>query len=860
MELLEREPFLQGLTEYLTDAAAGEGRVVLVSGEAGIGKSSLVRGFVEETRGDTTTGWGGCDGLFTPRPLGPLFDIARDVGGELATLLVQDTPRVHLFEGLLSWLRSDRTKILVFEDVHWADEATLDLLRFLVPRISHAPCLLLLTFRSDEVTDAHPLRMVLGSIAGLGHTRRMALPPLTEAAVRRLVGHKGLDPVTVQRITGGNPFFVTEMIAAGSVDIPETVSDAVLARIGPLMPNARRILEVSALVGMRVDPELVEEVSGLDPQAWAACLASGVLVSEGDRFAFRHELARRAIEATVSAYDLRRLHRAIFEWMRGRADDSYLSSLAHHAEASGNSDGVRRYAPRAAELAARLRSHREAAEQYARLLRSVHDLGDEERAGFLENRSYECYLTDQLNDALSARLDALRLRRKLGDRLREGDDLRWMSRLHWYLGRSDEADAAAKAAIEALEELPPGRELAMAYSNYSQLYMLRFDVDQAVQWGERALDLATDLGDEETASHALNNIGSARVLTGDPRGWAEMEDSLHRSLAEGLEEHVARAYTNLGTAAVVCKDYERATEALRAGATYCVDHDLDSWKTYMESWVARTDLETGRWAEAEDLAMSLVLNPVIPPPTRVTALVVAGLVKARRGMATDFADEALALALPTKELQRVGYVRAARSEIAWLAGDDVSLHGEARAAFELASKAPERWMKGELAFWMWRAGGLEQASPDVPDVYRLHIAGRFLEAASIWEELDQPYERAIAMAESGLSKEMRDGFDLLEALGAAATAARMRSMLRARGIDGIPRGSTAGTRANPHGLTPRQAEVLELLTQGLTDAEIATRLSLSTKTVGHHVSAVLAKLGVRSRTAAAVAGRRALDE
>ena len=187
MGLLERDACLDELARVLQDAASGEGRVALVSGEAGIGKTALVAWFTRERRGAVRVLWGACDALFTPRPLGPLHDMAMQTQGNLPALLNANANRTTIFSAVLSELQGCPT-IAVFEDVHWADEATLDLLRFLGRRSARTSALLVMTYRDDELGLRHPLRSVLGDLAPLPTTCRLLLQPLTEAAVRTLVG------------------------------------------------------------------------------------------------------------------------------------------------------------------------------------------------------------------------------------------------------------------------------------------------------------------------------------------------------------------------------------------------------------------------------------------------------------------------------------------------------------------------------------------------------------------------------------------------------------------------------------------------------------------------------------------------
>ena len=230
MQLLERESSLASLAGYAQEARRGEGRLVLVAGEAGVGKSALVER-LERDLPEARWSWGACDGLFTPRPLGPLFDLAAQLGGELLGLCRARAGREQLFDALLRQVSEPGTlDVVVVEDVHWADEATVDMLRFVGRRIKNAGVLLIATYREEDLAAGDPLRAALGELARQPAARRVELAPLSAGAVRQLAGPAGLDAAELYRLTGGNPFYVTAVIAAGVTEVPAAARDAVLAR------------------------------------------------------------------------------------------------------------------------------------------------------------------------------------------------------------------------------------------------------------------------------------------------------------------------------------------------------------------------------------------------------------------------------------------------------------------------------------------------------------------------------------------------------------------------------------------------------------------------------------------------------
>jgi predicted ATPase len=359
IELLERESFIQELDRMLKEASAGQGRVALVSGEAGIGKTSLVEHFTRAHQDSVRVLWGTCDALFTPRPLGPLLDIAMQLEGELPALLNSNADRQAIFSACLVELQNHPT-LLVFEDVHWADEATLDLIKFLGRRIQRTTSLLFLTHRDDELSAGHPLRLVLGDLPRSA-TNRLQLLPLSKSSVFALANaaNQAERASALYTATGGNPFFVTEALASKGVDIPSTVRDAVLARAARLSPSARAVLEAAAVIGLRVEPWVLSNIVGAASASVDECIAGGMLQFQGDDYAFRHELARQTILETILPERRLALHRMILSVLKESPqtrDD--LARLANHAEGTKDVSAVLEYAPAAAKQASAASSHR----------------------------------------------------------------------------------------------------------------------------------------------------------------------------------------------------------------------------------------------------------------------------------------------------------------------------------------------------------------------------------------------------------------------------------------------------------------------------------------------------------------------
>ena len=862
-ELFERSRHLAALDESLTAVlTSSRGRLVLAGGEAGVGKTALLGRFCEEHGGPARVLWSACDALFTPRPLGPLLDVAEVTGGELEELVESGARPHEVAAALMGELRTRAPTILVIEDLHWADEATLDVLKLLARRIEGLRVLVLASYRDDELDRAHPLRLVLGEFASGQAVERLKLEPLSPVAVATLAEPHGVDAEELYRKTEGNPFFISEVLAAGEGAIPDTVRDAVLARAARLSPAASKLLEAAAVVPPPVELWLLEALAANVFDRLDECLTSGMLTGAPASVAFRHELARLAVEEALAPNRRAALHQTALAALAdppGGAPE--LARLAHHAEAAGDRKAVLEFAPAAAAQASSLGAPVEAAAQYARALRFADEQPLEARAELLKRRAFECYLIDQADEAAEAQKGAVDCYRRLGDRRSEGDALRGLSALLWCPGRVAEAVQFGQEAVALLERLPPGHELAMAYSTGLRLCTLAEDNEGALVWGTRAIELAQRLDDTEVLSHAQISIGALEYLTGAPEGRENLERSLELAQQAELHEHVDHAYQLLARVALQHRSYALVNRYVEAGLEQCAEHGFDLGRLYLLVYRARAELDQGRWSEAVDSAALVLHERCVSTTPRIFAFVVLGLVRARRGEPEVWPplDEALALGEPTGELPRIAPVASARAEAAWLEGEHESVADATDGALDLAVQRRAPWVIGELACWRWRAGIREEIPPGAAEPYALQLRGEWAQAAELWTEIGCPYEAALALADADDDDALRGALAEFQRLGARPAAAIVARRLRKRGARALPRGPRPATRTNPANLTARELEVLALVARGLRNAEIAERLFLAQKTVDSHVSAILRKLSVPTRRdAGAVAVRLGL--
>jgi DNA-binding CsgD family transcriptional regulator len=760
---------------------------------------------------------------------------------------------------LLEDLASDGPSVVVLEDVHWADEATLDVLRIVGRRIAPVPVLLVVSYRDDELDRSHPLRSVLGELPSSGAVRRIPVSCLSREAVSALAEPAGVDGDDLYERTSGNPFFVTEVLGAGVTDVPDTVRDAVLARTAQLDHPARALLDAVAIFPRQAELWLLDAVAPAVINQVEACLRTGVLRSGQDWIAFRHELARLVVEESIAPDQARGLQRsalvALAQPPSGKPD---LSRLAHHAEAAGDREAVLAYAPRAAAEASDLGAHREAASHYARALRHSEDLPSRELADLLRRRSRECYLTDEPDEAIDALRRASACYRAIGDRLKEGETLASLGNILWCPGRGEEARRTAREAVELLEQLPPGRELVLAYSTLSFLLATRSDDSGAWRAACRALELAEAVGDDDALCHALCAKGWRELSREIGGGLATFDRAAALARTRGLVEVVSESYLARSLAAI-WTGRDDVAEMFDEGLAYVRKQGDELHELYLLANRACFELDTGHWSAAVESAELVLGRRWVSTFPRTIALTVLARVRARRGdpNALPLIAEARALAEPTGELMRITPVAIATAEAAWLVGDAAGAREATDQALVLAVNVEASRDIANLQAWRKRAGILEpphELAADGPN--KLELAGEYEAAAAAWKELKRPYEAAVALADAGTEVALRRSLELLTSLDARATAALVTRRLRSLGAREIPRGPRPTTRGNPAELTARELDILRLLDEGLRNATIAERLFLSERTVEKHVSSILRKLGVSTRAEAVAEARQ----
>jgi len=856
IDLLERDEQLRRLGDAFARAREGRGRIVAIAAEAGSGKTALIERFVADHAQVARLYWGACENLSTPEVLLPLRDIAR-ASGESFDL---GADHIRSFESLLRLLSNGaKPSLLVIEDVHWADTATLDLIRFLGRRIARVRALLLITYRDEEVDARSPVRNLLGE-APAGNVERMALPPLSLAAVTSLAAKRGRRGEELFALTEGNPFLVTEALAVDG-DVPtDAVRDSTLARASRLLDSARVVLDAVSIFPRHAETALVADlIKGAIDAGLDACVEKGMLSIEGGILQFRHELARRAIEASIAPARRRALHQKVVDVLKRRSD-ARASEIAHHAERAADVAALLKFAQRAGEEAARAGAPREAAAHFAAVLRHRDALDPVLVVEVLEHYAEQACLMGQADIAVISMTEAAELRRRANDTLGLGRDLTRLTRFAWMRGRRAEAERFVEEAIAELQTAPPGPELAWAYSHQSQLDMLASRMDTAITWGERALELATRLGQKEIIIHALGNIGSAKADDGSGK-CVELEQSFALAVAGKYHDHVERASCNLTCTYYWRRDYRSALDYIDRGVSYASALELTHWEGYLRGWRSMVRLDQGDWVSAEEEALEICSRTYAADVYRFPALITLARLRMRRGDqdAETPLEAARRLSTTMAELQRSVYIAIIVAESAWLESSvPTPAIDEARSllreVYTLAEERHSRWAAEDSALWLYMLGESVAGTARFPTPFREHCEGRWHEAAAGWRALGRPYEEAMALS-GGDDAAQRQALEIFDRLGAVPAAARLRRQMRASGVRAVPRGPIGVTRANSAGLTRRQVQVLGLVDEGLSNTEIASRLCISTKTAEHHVSAIMARLDAPTRQEAAAAAR-----
>ena len=849
MELIERIEFLNTLHSRFKQTLNEEGHCIFVTGEPGIGKTTLVNAFCKEIKPDYKTYRGTCDALYSPRPLAPLYDLMIQLGKGFSNVHDDAEDRTVLFFNVLQELHKETEGIvIVFEDIHWADEATLDFIKFLGRRIGQLKCLFILTYRDDEVHARHPLRNVLGQLYSDSFTK-LQLTPFSRGVVEEMAAAKGYSGKEVYKITDGNPFYVTEILASYSSGVPENVRDSILSVYKAQEDDTKTLWEMLSIFPAGFELKYLEQIQPRYREAVKYCFGSGILIVRDGLIFFKHQLYSQTIEASLSPLLRITLNKQILSMFLEAFEQNHeIERIVHHAKNAGADELIARYAPIAAQKSASAGAHADAARLYCLAIECEKYISKEKIAEYYESYAYECYLIHLHKEAITYAERALEFWQEQQNTEKVGESLRFLSRLWWYEGNRTQAEKLGVKAVNELENAPDSRAKAMAYSNMASLKMLADKTEECLAWGQKAGELAREIGDQETLAHALNSIGSALMTDHKSvsEGMSYLQESLQIAQKYAFHEHVARAYTAIGSNAVSMKLYNVAREYLDLGIAYCQERDMDSLRLYMVGYKARLGLETGAWYEAFNLAHGILQTEDLLPVIKTGALITIGLLKLRRGEegALSMLTEAREIAFDTMELHRIVPALSALLEYEWLMGVILVETAALDQTMRMIRQVKKITDDNKLYFWLKRARK-DYVLTEEADNQDSKEKG----STAYWENTGCPYEYALTLFD-GDEDDKRKALKIVQELGAERVYQKLRQSMRSEGVKKIPRGKRLSTRSNAAQLTIRELDVLKLLHTGMQNKEIAEKLFISAKTVDHHISAIFVKLNVSTRAKA----------
>jgi DNA-binding CsgD family transcriptional regulator/tetratricopeptide (TPR) repeat protein len=851
MELVERASFMATLETEFERAVDGEGRCILVTGEAGIGKTSLVKNFCSKKKNLGKVYTGTCDALFTPRPLAPLYDILLQMQADIPKYMANIKDRTELFTSFLRDLENQKeTSLIIFEDIHWADEATMDFIKFFARRITQFRSLFILTYRDTEIDSKHPLRNILGQVPADSFTR-LQLAPFSRHAVEKMATEKGYKGEDVYTISGGNPFYVNEILASYSAGVPENIKDSILSSYNRLEEDTKLVWQILSVLPTGLE---IKYLRKMEP-SYATAIHGGIdlkiLILKENLIFFKHELYRRTVESSLSPILRIALNKKILDLLRESFEENgEIERIIHHAKNANAYEVVTHYSPIAARKAAAIGAHVEAARLYLSAIEYYH--GDD--AGtliqFYESYAYECYLTSQVKEAIIYAGRLLDLLKRKNDVGRIGNCLRFLSLLYLLDGNCANSGSYAGQAIEVFANQPSSHAKAMAYSNMGRLRAMLDEKDECILWSEKAMAMAEELGDEETLCHAMNSLGTmlSKIHTSKNKGLELLHKSLALAVKNNYEEYIGHAYANLVAVAVVTRDYLLAMKILEEGIQFCEDRDFDLGTKYLLIYKARMYLETGQWNEAYSMADNFLRSEEQFSLIKVGPRIIAATIKMRRGDSDvlPYLLEAKEKAFDTGQLNRIVPAMTALLEYEWIVDRRFADQADLEYVIEAMKLRGNIYENSAFAYWLMKARKQQLQLDDFYEGFRINDKATALKAASFWKQLGCPYEQALALFQ-GDDEDKRESISIIQRLGADAVYNKLKFEMRTSGIKSIPRGIRKNTRSNPAHLTERELDVLQLLKEGMRNKEIGSKLFISAKTVDNHIASIFFKLDVHSR-------------
>ncbi|MGH8911814.1 MAG: ATP-binding protein, partial [Acidimicrobiia bacterium] len=772
---LDREQELGLLADALTQVGVSGGKVILVRGEAGIGKSALIREFLASSAASAEFRIGFCDDLQTPQPYGPLWDIAR----EAPTLwrALQDRDRHGVLEACFQLLgTSSQPQVVVLEDTQWSDDATLDAIKYVGRRIARTTGLVVLTYRDGEVDHHHPLRRVVSDLAP-DTVVRIELGGLSRPAVATIVGPSGLDADRVMDATGGNPFLVTEMTLADTENVPRSVRESVMSRVSKLSAASQQALKTFSVVPRRMQVSEALAITGASLRDLAECEAAGMLLVEADVVAFQHDLIRRGIEAALTISESVAIHRRLLDVIPADADPAWL---AYHARGGSDIERLLEVAPQAAESAQAVGSNNEAAAHYRHLAPHLSRVPPERRAEILQEWALvEHYLENV--DCIEIVDQAIGLRREIGSDKLLAQSLVLGIELNRLYGRFEAAKVHALEAIEIMDRHPPSAELADALTAHAWLLIHTGEIEAAEIEVDRAIAVAEETDAELGLIGSLSLKGVLLYVRGRAGGLDLLEEMRERARQGGYRYEEVSSLLRMARVALEIRDVARASDFSLQAQSTAARYEFPILETEAGTTHAESLGWSGAWTEAADIATELIGRHT---KTDMPIACLLGRLHTRTGRptASEYLEQAWSLARASNEIDYLLASAAGLAEGMWIYDrPDHALLSQFRDLVERGVRAEYPWPSGQLALWLWKLDAIDETPEALPAPYRDLFAGRVVAAAEFWRSRGIPYEQAISLMSGDVDQRLQ-ALASLESLGASAVAYRVRRDLRADGV------------------------------------------------------------------------------
>lgn len=846
MKLIERADFLAILNATFENVNKKEGRCILITGEAGMGKTALTKAFCSGLAENCQVYQGTCDAFSTPHVLAPLFDISVQMENEDIVKSCEATDPMLLFVKILKVLNCARKPvILVIEDIQWADKHTLGFIKFLARRISDAPCMLILTCRDNEAPAGRPLTTVLGDLSREALTR-ITLPPLSAPAVNDMAVTAGYNGDDIFHLTGGNPFYVNEILGAKNPGVPDNVRDTVLAVYSQQPDITRHVWDILSTSNAGLETIYIEKIFPDYNQAIKASLDAKILVLSDGKIFFKYELYRRTIEAALSPLVRIDLNRQVLNaCIKEPGQKCETRRILHYAKEAHRDDLVYQYAVLAAKRADLKGAHAEAAKLYRLAIDCNYHPDEEQANGLYELYAHACYLAGDCRHAISYIEKALNFWKDKQNPEKTAACTLLLSKLWRSEGDRLLAEKLGNTAVNMVDSSTPAKLKTLTYENMAQLSLSAGRPGESLEWGHQAHAAATGIGEPQMIFQARLRIGAARmsITTSFTKGKAILLETLDTALKNSYCGHAAHIYCILAVNGILANDYIFAKKIINDGISYCCERGLEPVSLYLQVWKSRLCLETGEWDNACAIAGALLKNDDLPPAIKVCALCLTATLKLRRAEqgALPLLLQAKSMAFDTLMHPGLLFVSVGLLEYEWLTGENLLHQKDIASLLDTITQREKLNGINRLHYWLKKTQKDYLLSGETTDRPFSSPADRTFGAP-----VGGSFEHAIDLFEGGES-DKRKAMVLVQKLGAVAVCEKLRREMRKAGIKNIPQGQRKVTLANPAWLTERELDVLQLLKKGLLNKEIAESLFIASKTVGHHISAILTKLDVNSR-------------